>query len=38
MSGVTFFTLGYGDIVPHSHLTRSLSVSRRASVSASWRW
>ncbi len=26
MSGVTFFTLGYGDIVPHSHLTRGLSV------------
>ncbi len=26
MSGVTFFTLGYGDVVPHSHLTRGLSV------------
>ena len=26
LSGVTFFTLGYGDIVPHSHLTRALSV------------
>ncbi len=27
MSGVTFFTLGYGDVVPHSHLARALSVS-----------
>ena len=27
MSGVTFFTLGYGDVVPHSHLLRALSVS-----------
>ncbi len=27
MSGVTFFTLGYGDVVPHSHLARMLSVS-----------
>ena len=26
MSGVTFFTLGYGDIVPHSALGRALSV------------
>ncbi len=26
MSGVTFFTLGYGDIVPHSSLARVLSV------------
>ena len=26
MSGVTFFTLGYGDIVPHSPLARALSV------------
>ena len=25
-SGATFFTLGYGDIVPHSHLTKALSV------------
>ncbi len=27
MSGVTFFTLGYGDVVPHSRLARMLSVS-----------
>ena len=27
MSGVTFFTLGYGDVVPHSRLARTLSVS-----------
>ncbi len=27
MSGVTFFTLGYGDVVPHSHFARTLSVS-----------
>ncbi len=26
MSGATFFTLGYGDVVPHSHLTRLLAV------------
>ena len=26
MSGVTFFTLGYGDVVPHSGITRALSV------------
>ena len=26
MSGVTFFTLGYGDVVPHSGLGRALSV------------
>ena len=26
MSGVTFFTLGYGDVVPHSGRTRALSV------------
>ncbi len=26
MSGVTFFTLGYGDVVPHSGLARGLSV------------
>ena len=26
MSGVTFFTLGYGDIVPHSSAARSLAV------------
>ncbi len=26
MSGVTFFTLGYGDVVPHSRAARALSV------------
>jgi len=26
MSGVTFFTLGYGDVVPHSGVARALSV------------
>ncbi len=26
MSGVTFFTLGYGDIVPHSHAARAIAV------------
>ena len=26
MSGVTFFTLGYGDVVPHSGAARALSV------------
>ena len=26
MSGVTFFTLGYGDVVPHTAWTRALSV------------
>jgi nitrate reductase NapE component len=26
MSGVTFFTLGYGDVVPHSHAARLVAV------------
>ena len=26
MSGVTFFTLGYGDVVPHSHAARFVTV------------
>ena len=36
-SGTTFFTLGYGDVVPVGALGRALAWSRRASASASWR-
>nr|WP_321986207.1 potassium channel family protein [uncultured Lichenicoccus sp.] len=31
MSGVTFFTLGYGDVVPHSAAARALSVAEAGS-------
>ena len=35
MSGVTFFTLGYGDVVPHSGTARAVSVIEPAPVSGS---